>query len=274
MSKILATLILLPLMLLALYGFGRWLAYQSMFHPYKYPSGPWHVQEQVGAQDVWLTGADGVKTHAWWVPREDAEFAILFLHGNAGNLSHRGLHLRALPAAGASVLALDYRGFGKSEGRPSEAGLYRDADAAFEWLIQQGFSKERIVLHGESLGGAVAVHTAAHRGCGGLVLEGAFSSAADVAGGIIPIVGPLLVKEFNSVEKIGRVDCPVLMIHGGNDTVIEDRHARKLFEAANPPKEFWSLPGASHEDVVVIAGDQYVRRLGGFLESLGAMQQP
>src|SRR5690349_15528544 len=117
--------------------------------------------------------------------------ATLFFHGNAGNLTHRIGHMRAIPAAGSSLLIIDYRGYGKSEGRPSEQGVYRDADAAYEWLTGEGYAPRQIVAHGESLGTAVAVDLAARKPCAGVVLEMPFNSAARVAAGILPLLGPL-----------------------------------------------------------------------------------
>ena len=112
---------------------------------------------------MWLQAADGVKLHAWWLKAPGSRVATLFLHGNAGNVTHRAGHMLAIAEAGSSVLVIDYRGYGRSEGRPDEAGLYADAEAAYQHLLAAGYTPDRIVLHGESLGTAVAVELASRR---------------------------------------------------------------------------------------------------------------
>ena len=153
-----------------IYGLLYWLAGRSVYYPMRHPDGMWELQQQTGAADVWLTATDGVKVHAWWTPAREARFATLFLHGNAGNVTHRTGHIGEITAAGSSILVIDYRGYGKSEGSPSEAGLYRDAGAAYDHLTAAGYKPDRIVVHGESLGTAVAVELAARRPCAGVVL--------------------------------------------------------------------------------------------------------
>ncbi len=127
-----------------------------------------------------------------------AELVTLYLHGNAGSVTHRYARIREITAAGSSVLMIDYRGHGKSGGRPTENGLYADAKTGYQLLEQMGFRPEQIVLHGESIGCAVAIHVASQNLCGGMVLEAPFTSAADVAQTVLPVVGPMLVRSFNS----------------------------------------------------------------------------
>jgi uncharacterized protein len=241
-----------------------WLAHRSAFFPMRYPDGWWGVQQELGAQDVWFTAGDGVTLHAWWLPRKDASVVTLFLHGNAGNVTHRGPAMREIAAAGSSVLLLDYRGYGKSEGSPSESGLYRDADAAYSWLLAKGHAESAIVIHGESLGTAVAVDLASRKRCRALVLEAPFSSARDVAGSVFPGLGPLLMWGFHSAAKIPKVHVPLLVIHGDADEVIDISLGRRLFEAANSPKQLWVLPGVGHNNIVEAAGPAYAARLRAF----------
>jgi uncharacterized protein len=174
------------------------LARMSLYHPMRYPDGYWDLRQRLGAEDVALTAGDGVRLHAWWAPSGEAALATLFLHGNAGNVTHRGTHIEQLRRAGSAVLVVDYRGYGRSEGSPSEEGLLRDARAGYEWLLAQGWSASRIVMHGESLGSTVAVLLAAEVECGGVVLEAPFPSVQAVAGGILPFVGPLVARGFNA----------------------------------------------------------------------------
>ena len=250
------------------YGALSLMAHRSVYYPMKYPAGWWDMQPQVGASDVWLTTADGVKIHGWWIAPPQARLATLFLHGNAGNITHRAGRVPPITGAGSALLLLDYRGYGKSAGRPTEAGLYADADAAYRHLISAGWPPERIVLHGESLGCAAAVDLASRQPCGGVVLEAPFPSAREVAGRVLPLVGPLLIWGFDSKSKIGRVCVPLLVLHGDRDEVIDFELGRRLFEAARQPKSFWAVPGAGHNDIVEAAGAAYAARLRAFYQSV------
>ena len=244
------------------------LAGRAPFHPSKYPDGAWAAQTSLGAVDAWMETSDGVKIHGWWIARPDSPIATLFLHGNAGNITYRAAHLKEIVAAGSSVLILDYRGYGKSQGWPTEEGLYRDSEAGFIYLLGKGYRAEQIVLHGESLGTAVAVDLASRRPCAGLILEAPFTSASDVAATVIPYVGPLLVRSFNSVPKIRWIRVPKLFIHGDRDEVVPLRLGRQLFAAAQGIKTLWVVPGAGHNDILETAGGEYRKRLETFYESL------
>ncbi len=250
------------------WGALSWLAHRSVFYPMKYPEGWWHLQSRIGAEDVWLTAQDGVKLHGWYASPPEARLATLFLHGNAGNVTHRIQAILAIREAGSAVLVVDYRGFGKSEGSPSEKGVALDAEAAFAWLIQKGFEANRIVLHGESLGTAVAVDLATRKPCAGMVLEAPFTSASHVAGTVVPVLGRTLVNGFNSLSLIKRVKVPLMVIHGTQDEVIPFRMGKELFEAANEPKRLWAVEGAGHNDIVETAGPAYAARLKEFYASL------
>ncbi len=257
-----------PLLAVSGYAALALAANRSAYIPMKYPAGLWDLQRQLGAEDVWLRTGDGVRIHAWWVAQPGTRLATLYLHGNAGNVTHRSGHIREITAAGSSILIVDYRGYGKSSGWPTEAGLYRDARAAYGYLRQAGFGPERIVLHGESLGTAVAVELASLQGCAGLVLEAPFTSARDVARSVLPGLGPLLTWGFNSRRKIPGLRVPLLVLHGERDEVIPVALGRALYEAANPPKSFWQIPGATHNDMLDAAGPQYRERLRQFYGSL------
>ena len=157
-------------------------------------------------------------------------------------------------------------GYGKSEGSPSEAGLYRDAEAGYDWLLAKGLPEDRIVIHGESLGTAVAVDLARRKKCKGVVLEAPFSSARDVAGKVFPFVGPLVMWGFDSMARMGEVHAPLLAIHGDRDEVIDIELGRKLFAAAREPKRMWVIAGGGHNDIVEAGGQEYGRRLREFYE--------
>jgi len=261
-------LFLVCLLLAIVYAALRLAANSAVYHPLRYPDGLWNLQRDVAATEVWLTARDGVKLNAWWIAAPDAHLVTVFFHGNAGNLTHRIEHMRAIVAAGSSLLLPDYRGYGKSEGKPSEAGLYMDADAAYQWLIDHGHAPERIVIQGESLGTAVAVDLAARKPCAGVVLEAPFNSASQVAAGILPLLGPLIMRGFDSKGKIGKVRAPLLLMQGDRDEVIPYGLGRDLFVAAPEPKSFWTVTGARHNDLLEVAGDEYRKHLAAFYASL------
>lgn len=187
---------------------------------------------------------------------------------NAGNITHRYPQFHEILAAGSAILALDYRGYGKSNARPTERGLYRDAETAYDYLVKTGFRPDHIIVHGESLGTAVAVDLAARRPCAAVVLEAPFPSAKDVARTVAPVIGPMIVWGFDSRAKIGRIHAPVFFIHGDRDEVIPLRLGQDLFAAAREPKSFWLVPGAGHNDIVETAGAGYRQHLQSFYERL------
>ncbi len=248
----------------AFYGALHWLAGRTVYQGSS--SVPDAAQASaLGAEDVWLRAADGVKIHGWWVRSEGSRLATLFLHGNAGNIGHRGPHIREIAAAGSDVLIIDYRGYGRSQGRPTEQGLLLDADAAYEYLAARG---KPIVLHGESLGSAVAVELATRRRAAGLVLETPFTSLRAEAGRVLPVLGPLVVWGFDSKSRIARLHVPLLVIHGDRDITVPYRLGRELYDAAPGPKSFWTVTGADHNDIIDVAGPEFRERLRQFYGSL------
>ena len=235
----------------------------------RYPQGDWDLQAQAGAQDLWLTTEDGVRLNAWWFPKPRALYATLFLHGNAGNVTHRVDRAQAIASAGSAVLIPDYRGYGKSTGHPSERGLYKDASAAYDALLRPGYEPDRIVLQGESLGSAVAVELATRRKCAALILESPFASLNKMAATLLPFVGPLVAHGFDTYARIARVHAPLLVIHGDADEIVPFSQGEAVFRAANEPKQFWRVADAKHNDLLYAAGEAYVVRLRAFYESLG-----
>lgn len=219
-------------------------------------------------QDVFLTTADDVKLHGWFIPCEKADRTLLIFHGNAGNIGDRLPWIELLHDLGAHILIIDYRGYGKSEGKPFEAGLYRDAQAAYDWWARDRQAHgEKLILFGESLGGAVAVNLASKVSPAGLILQSTFTSGWDMAKTMFPIglLQPLLNVHFDSAKAITEVQCPKLLIHGTQDEVVPFDLGKKLFELAPPPKTFYPVPGAGHNDLVEIAGAEYMRQLQMFL---------
>jgi hypothetical protein len=252
-----------------LYGAIRYVVSRVIYQPTRYPGGWWHTQSDSGAEDVWLRTSDGVRLHAWFVEAPGSRLVTLYLHGNGANLSHRPGHLREIAAAGSSVLILDYRGYGKSAGRPTERGLYRDAGAGYDHLIAMGYQSTQIVIHGESLGSAVAADLACRRPCAGVILECPFTSFSAMAGTVVPWVGRFFAGGYNTRRKIAGVHAPLLIVHGDQDRSVPYAMGRAVFEAAHEPKSFWTVEGADHTDIVDVAGPLYRARLRAFYASLG-----
>jgi fermentation-respiration switch protein FrsA (DUF1100 family) len=224
---------------------------------------------------VSLVAEDGVRLHGWFVPgRTDVTW--LWLHGNAGNIGHRLGNLAQLHnRLGVSVFLFDYRGYGRSEGAPSEQGLYRDADAALAYLrSRDDLRPDRIVYFGRSLGAAVAVDLAVRQPSHALILESSFPSVSFVARQAYPFLPPGLEKlavraRYDAESKIADVHVPVLFLHGDEDEIVSISASRRLFDAANEPKHFFAIPGAGHNDTYVEGGDAYFMELAQFLATLG-----
>ncbi len=220
--------------------------------------------------DVSVTTEDGERLHGWLVKAARARGTLLFFHGNAGNVSHRLESLRLFSRLGLDVFIVDYRGYGRSTGRPSEQGTYRDARAAWDWLVRErGESPRRIILFGRSLGAAVAVDLASEKRGAGLILESGFTSVPDLAAEIYPWLPVRLLSRFHydSLSKIGRVGQPLLVLHSPDDEIVPYRHGRRLFEAASEPKRFQQMTGG-HNDGFLRSGDGYLWGVKGFVDGL------
>jgi fermentation-respiration switch protein FrsA (DUF1100 family) len=229
-------------------------------------------------EDVYFTTEDGVRLNGWWVPGTGSPFTVLWFHGNAGNISHRldSLKLRR-DYLGVNFFIFDYREYGRSEGRVSEEGTYRDGTAAVRYLRgRPGLDPNRIVCFGESLGSAVAVEVALRNGCAGLILESPFLSVAEMAKVAFPFlpVGRFLQTKYDTLAKIGQVNVPVLVVHGVNDEIVPFQQGRRLFEAAREPKEFHAVRGARHNDIFIIGGDAYLEAMARFMGRLDALRSP
>lgn len=242
---------------------------QFVYFPMKYPDGDWERQSKAGGEDLWLTAKDGVQLNTWYFPQRKAKYITLFLHGNAGNVTHRVDHAEAVKQAGSAVVVLDYRGYGKSKGRPTERGLYEDADAAYNELTRRGYTSSQIILHGESLGTAVATELASRRKCAALILESPLASLSHMAGQVVPVLGPALAHGFDTKSRIAKIHVPLLILHGDADEVVPFSQGRAVFERANEPKTFWTVSRARHNDLLYVAGGEYVPRLRAFYASLG-----
>ncbi|MCP4580212.1 MAG: alpha/beta hydrolase [candidate division Zixibacteria bacterium] len=220
--------------------------------------------------DVRMTTSDGGEINGWFIPAENQNKVLLFCHGNAGNISHRIESLQIFNKLGLSTFIFDYRGYGKSEGKPTEKGTYLDAEAAWNYLINEKQIKpEDIVIFGRSLGGSVASWLAKEKSPSALILESAFTSIPDIAGELYPIFPVRLLSRFqyDTKEYVASARCPVLIIHSRKDELIPYHHGETLFNSANDPKEFLEITGG-HNDGFILSGKLYEDGLAGFINRL------
>jgi fermentation-respiration switch protein FrsA (DUF1100 family) len=212
-------------------------------------------------QDVVVQADDGTRLHGWWIPapRQPPVAHVLLCHGNAGNIGDRVLHARLLTDAGLDVFLFDYRGYGKSEGRPDERGTYRDARAARAALLgQAGVDAGRVLCLGESIGGALAVALAVEAPPLGVVLQSAFTSVRDMGRLHYPFIPPALVPDaYPNLRRIAQLRSPLLVIHGDRDEIVPVTHGRALFDAAPEPKRLAIVRGAGHNDLLDVMGASY-----------------
>jgi fermentation-respiration switch protein FrsA (DUF1100 family) len=246
-----------------------------IYFPHKYPQGIYGDARFIPhLQDCWITTEDSVKIHGWFAPADSAIATLVISHGNAGNISYRIPIIRELQRRRFNVLMYDYRGYGRSEGSPDEEGTYRDGRAAFDYALSlPQVNPGSIVLWGTSLGGAVAIDVATQRQAAGLILESTFSSAGDVARTLYPFlpVHLLLRTEFNSIQKIQGINVPLLMMHGAKDSIIPIELGRRLFAAANDPKQFYEIPNADHNDTFLVGGDRYYETVTRFVRGIPSL---
>ncbi len=223
-------------------------------------------------EEVFFPTEDGLQLHGWYVPHRESSVSLLWFHGNAGNISHRLENLVLLHhQVRTNIFIFDYREYGKSEGEISKAGTFLDAFAAFRYLCSRAdFDPCRIVLFGRSLGTALATAVAAEHSCLGLILESAFTSTDDVMRlyfRFLPPLPPGIVK-YDTLSLIGKVTVPKLIIHGEYDEIIPLWMGKRLHEAAGPPKEFYLITGASHNETYLAGGQEYFRKFKAFVDSL------
>lgn len=227
-------------------------------------------QAGLAYEDVRLTTADDVALHGWFVPASaPARGTVLFLHGNAGNISHRLDSLRMLHRLGYSTLIVDYRGYGNSAGKPTEQGTYLDAAAAWLYLTQQRqLPAASIVLFGESLGGAVAAWLASRQAPAALIIASGFTSLPDLAADIYPYMPVRWLARFRydtrAYLQASGSGIPVFIAHSPGDEIIPFRHGQELYAAANGPRRFLELAGG-HNEGFIFMREAWVQALGDFL---------
>ncbi|MBC7854111.1 MAG: alpha/beta hydrolase [Pirellulaceae bacterium] len=234
----------------------------------RYPDGDWQAAS-LEHEDVNFTSADGTRLHGWYVEHSQPKAVILYCHGNGTHVADLAEFLRQMREEfQVSIFAFDYRGYGRSAGKPAEKGILEDAEAAQEWLAKRaGLDKKDIVLMGRSLGGGIALHLAAKIGARALILQSTFTSLHDAAAANYPWapVRLLMKNRYDSLSWLSRYSGPIFLSHGTADRIIPFTHGQKLFAAATGPKEFFEIAGGDHNDA---EPEHYLPALRKFLDSL------
>jgi len=255
----------------AMLSAGCALDQRYLYYPSPWEEGDWAAAWDLPLQDVRFAAADGTRLHGWFVQAAEDGAVLLWCHGNAGNIIHRLENIAEWHRRGVSVFIFDYRGYGHSEGRPSEAGLYQDALAAYDWVTRQRqIPPQRMVIFGRSLGAAVAGELAAQRQAAGLILETPFPSVRAMARSIYgPLPMHLLLRaRYDLAGRLPRIRMPLLVVHGDHDRIVPTALGRAVYEAANQPKALYLIPGADHNDTYAVGGEPYFDRLLAFVRSV------
>ncbi|USF89231.1 MULTISPECIES: alpha/beta hydrolase [sulfur-oxidizing symbionts] len=225
-------------------------------------------------EDVELITDDGTRIHGWFIPNSKAsdtqkQATLLFLHGNAGNISHRLDSIKLFNNLGLDILIIDYRGYGQSTGKPTEAGTYQDAEAAWHYLTAtRGIKENKIILFGRSLGGSISAWLASQHTPAALIVESSFSSAHSMGQRIYPFLPVRLLSRFqyNTKEYVKAIHCPVLVAHSRDDDIIPYEEGRDIFNSAHEPRYFLKMRGG-HNDGFIISGSSYVDALESFINT-------
>ena len=264
MAQILATVVII---ILLLWVYIRWLENKTLYFPTREME---QDPDDFGLkyEDTFITTGDGVNIHGWYFPSSEANGVILFFHGNGENISHRIDFAEFFLSRGYEVFLLSYRGYGRSEGKPSEKGLYDDARAAYEYLLNEK-SKEPndIILYGFSLGGAVAIDLASKVDVSLLIVESSFTSAVDMGKRLYPHlpVSRIMRQRYESIHKIDRINVPIMIIHSPEDEIVPFEHGEKLYEKAPEPKAFLETLG-NHGETLHLTDEKYLKVLMDFIK--------
>ncbi len=241
-----------------------------LYYPERIPLGmppPFWARD---SEEVWMRTSDHINIHGLWWAQPMNRPVILFFHGNAQEVYSWSLVRKDLEKARCRMLLIDYRGYGKSEGIPTEKGLYEDGCTAFQWLVSKGMPPEDIIVFGKSLGGAVACEVARGKGILGLILESTFTSLTSVARNLFPFAPEYAPAphSFNSLAKLNEINCPILVIHGKLDALIPFSEGEELFNATGGKSRFFPVEGAGHNDVSMVAGEEYGNFISEWIEEI------
>ena len=250
------------------FGYIKYMESRGIFFPLKNIEATPSLLH-IPFEEVYIKTSDDVQINGWFIPKEGAKYTVLFCHGNAGNIGNRLEKIGVLRQADVNIFIIDYRGYGRSQGRPTEAGLYLDAEAAYDYLVNERKIKaENIILYGESIGAAVIINLASKAVVAGLITEGAFSTGRDMAKQIYPFLPSFMFSDkFDSVSKIKNIKKPKLFIHGRDDEVVPSNLAKKLFDAASEPKQLKEISGY-HNTCFLDCQDACLTYIKTFIEQL------
>jgi fermentation-respiration switch protein FrsA (DUF1100 family) len=219
-------------------------------------------------KEVYFYSQDKEKLHGWFFPTNMNEPVIMISHGNACNISHMLEYAGLLIEKNLQVFLFDYRGYGKSTGTPSEKGIYMDAQAAYDYLVnEEKIHRDNIVLFGQSLGAAAAIDVAKKNHVRSIIIEGAFTSTKEMSKKMFPIslISFLLPANYNNLDKIAHIHVPKLIIHSEDDEIVPFSMGKRLFEASREPKYFYTIKGAGHNDAFIVGGDKYFQAFAYFI---------
>ena len=265
------------LIILFIMIFPRFIEKGFIFHPERSNDSAKPDVYGIEYDDVIFRTGDGLNLNGWFVPGKkpspDADLhTLLWFHGNAGNINHRLENIKMLhERVPVNVFIIDYRQYGRSEGKISEKGTYIDAGAALAHLhSRKEINQEKIIFFGRSLGSAVAVELALKEKCRALILETPFTSILEMGKKLYPFlpVSLLLKTKYDSLSKIRNIKVPILIMHGDKDDLVPFEHGKRLYDMANEPKEFYTIPGAGHNDTHIVGGDEYFDVIRNFVKKL------
>lgn len=255
-------------LILVIYVMLRWFEYKQIYFPSRAMDGaPGQLSRPF--EDVFIPVEHGERVNAWYFPAQNAGGpVVLVCHGNAGNISHRLELCSLLLEAGASVLLVEYRGYGRSDGKPGEENSYRDAQAGYHWLTGKGVAGTNIIAYGESLGGGVVSELALRETLGGLILQSTFTSITDLGVELFPWLPVRLIStiKYNTRAKLPKLRVPVLILHSRRDDLIAFHHAEENFAAANEPKYLREI-GGGHSDALWSSRPAMLAAIREFLQN-------
>ncbi|MEW6087546.1 MAG: alpha/beta hydrolase [bacterium] len=273
MGKIIKYSVYGALVLTSIFFYVKYFEPKFIYHPQgNFENLP--VDYELPAEDIFFRTKDNITLNGWFFPspvENASEFSVLYFHGNAGNISHRLPIIEFMHQLGLNVFIFDYRGYGKSEGKPSEEGLYLDGRAAYEYMKSRNIDPSKIIFYGESLGAAVAIDLAREEKCAGIISVSAFTNIRQMAKNTFNFL-PFhffISSKYDNLEKINKVKSPVLIVHGTKDEIVPYSQSGLLFEKANDPKYFHKVEGAGHNDIFNAGKGTFKKIIHLFIEKLG-----
>lgn len=261
-------IVLIIVFIFVIFAYVRYVEKKSIFIPsYAIEFTPSDMNLQY--EDVYFKTPDGHILNGWLIPAQDAKYTLLFFHGNGGNICHRLEKIAMFNKLKLNAFIIDYRGYGKSSGSPSEAGIYRDAGASYDYLLlNKQIPQDTIIIYGESLGSAVAIDLASRKKAAALIVDSGFTSARDMSRAVFPLLPTIFLStRFDSLPKIKKISIPKLIIHSINDEIVPFKFGKNLFDEASQPKELLKIHG-SHNTGFMDSSEEFVKGIGSFIEKL------